>query len=342
MKDRCLEYLACPECVRKLILLRVLSRCEQEIETAVLACPQCHREYPVLDSIPIISTNPALIAAPLRSILSEGDRSVTLEAIAAGPVDSNSRQQAKIQAQLDHYTAFSQRYDEEVTNSPFWQAVQALTVVPWSRMPAMQSGKVLEVGCGTGRSTVALVTAGCRVVATDLCFEAVRQARARILHSGPNSESTDFVVCDAESLPFLSDTFSSCIFTGVLHHVVTPTRVIEAMSRVMSKGAQLFGYENNASAFRLLFDLLMKIKTLWHEEAGSYPLLKSSWVRKWGRDYGLHLQTSTGFFLPPHLFLSMNEPLIRKILRFSNSILGVLPWISWQGGLLIIRGSKTQ
>jgi len=342
MKDRCLEYLACPECVTKLTLLHVLSRSDQEIETAILSCPECHREYPVLDSIPIISTDPALIMDPLNSIMGEGKHSGTLPAIAVKPSDSNSQQRIMVQAQLDHYTKFSQRYDKEVTSSPFWQAVQELTIVPWSRTVFLQSGKVLEIGCGTGRSTVALVSAGCRVVATDLCLEAVRQARASVSRLGPNLAAIDFVVCNAESLPFLSDTFNACIFTGVLHHVVTPEHAIESMARVMSRGAQLFGYENNASAFRLIFDLLMKIRTLWHEEAGTHPLLKSAWVRKWGLTHGLHLQTSTGFFLPPHLFIGMNELWIRKILRLSNSIASVLPWFSGQGGLLIIRGTKDQ
>jgi len=340
MKERCLDFFACPACGGHLHLPFALLRVDGEVKEGVMACLKCTRPFPIVDFIPIISANSALFAKPLRFLLTNWRHVSGLKKFFSVLSEPQLNRQELMQTQLDHFAAEAERYDEEITQSPFWQAVQDLTVIPWSQAVMARGGEVLEIGCGTGRSTVMLVKAGCRVIATDLCLEVIRLARERILQKDAELKSIDFTVCEAETLPFQSPRFNSCVFTGVLHHVVEPKLVLSEISRVILPGAQIFGYENNASAFRFLFDFLMKFKRLWHEEAGPQPLLEGAMVRDWANECALDIRTSSAFFLPPHFFTQTLVDRTRKILDLSNRFFMAWPWFRDQGGLLIIEGTK--
>ena len=90
---------------------------------------------------------------------------------------------------------------------------------------AMQPGRTLDVGCGTGRVTRFLKDAGHAVEGVDICPEMVE--RARILHP-----DIPFTVGDAARLPPLGR-FDNVVFSfNTLDYVYPESRRDEAVSGV--------------------------------------------------------------------------------------------------------------
>jgi hypothetical protein len=63
-----------------------------------------------------------------------------------------------------------------------------------------------------------------------------------------------------------------------------------------------FGRENNASIFRRLFDVLMKVNPIWREEAGEQALASQRDTADWLRGLAGSFSYCSSVFLPPHLF----------------------------------------
>jgi 2-polyprenyl-3-methyl-5-hydroxy-6-metoxy-1,4-benzoquinol methylase len=85
---------------------------------------------------------------------------------------------------------------------------------------------VLEVGCGSGYYTRALVDLGAKVTATDLSPAYVKQARAL----APEAE---FLVEDAQELSFAEESFDRVLMTEVVEHVQDPVGAIREAHRVL-------------------------------------------------------------------------------------------------------------
>src|SRR4029453_525370 len=61
--------------------------------------------------------------------------------------------------------------------------------------------KVLDLGCGDGTFSAALIAAGCAVTMADVAEEALRRARARV----PGAEAVK--LAEGQPLPFAEDAF---------------------------------------------------------------------------------------------------------------------------------------
>ena len=85
---------------------------------------------------------------------------------------------------------------------------------------------VLEVGCGSGYYTRALVRLGAQVTATDLSPAYVKQAR----RLAPEAE---FQVEDAQRLSFPDASFDRVLLTEVIEHVQNPSAAIREAHRVL-------------------------------------------------------------------------------------------------------------
>src|SRR5919107_4727113 len=72
--------------------------------------------------------------------------------------------------------------------APFydWENAQTLArrdVPFWQRLAAAQDGRVLELGCGTGRLTVPVARAGAQIVGLDRSAAMLARARQRLRRS---------------------------------------------------------------------------------------------------------------------------------------------------------------
>lgn len=76
------------------------------------------------------------------------------------------------------------------------------------------TGRVLDIGCGTGENSLYLTSCGLEVVGVDASSVAIAKARAKAEERGLGVQ---FVVGDALDLAALGETFDTAIDTGVLH-----------------------------------------------------------------------------------------------------------------------------
>ena len=117
MKEKLLQYLACPSCAGAIALTSTAEREDQEIITGELVCHSCGRTWPIVRGVPRF--------AELDSV--EADKAATA---------------AKFGWQWQHFTQEDEKYDQQFLG---WIA----PVAP----EFFQDKLVLEGGCGKGRHT---------------------------------------------------------------------------------------------------------------------------------------------------------------------------------------------
>jgi SAM-dependent methyltransferase len=96
--------------------------------------------------------------------------------------------------------------------------------------------RVLEVGAGTGRDSVALAERGARVVVLDYIprsLEIVRENARRL------GVEVDVVCADARAMPFAEGTFDACFHAGLLEHFRRPEEILRENRRVLVQSGVL-------------------------------------------------------------------------------------------------------
>ena len=134
-----------------------------------------------------------------------------------------------------HYFADSSHATEAFFNSQEGSAALAdhverrllwdrYRVVPWlDSVRRLDGSRILEIGCGTGSSTVALAEQGAAVTAIDLDGEAIEVARERCRAHGVTAE---FRVLNAtEIAEQFKDRFDWIIFFATLEHMTHAERL---------------------------------------------------------------------------------------------------------------------
>lgn len=122
------------------------------------------------------------------------------------------------------YAAWAPLYDED--GNPL-TALEGPAV--WARLGNLEGRRALDVGCGTGRHTHALVEAGAAVVATDPTPEMLARARRKltglavgwIRHALPRP------------LPFRPETFDVAVLGLVAEHIADLSSALDEVARVL-------------------------------------------------------------------------------------------------------------
>ena len=92
-------------------------------------------------------------------------------------------------------------------------------------------GVCLEIGCNIGRMTVYLAEKH-YVVAGDVNSEFCKKAKKASTHY---MDRIDFVVFDANNLPFLDESFDTVMMIDVLEHLEDPVSALKEAKRVARK-----------------------------------------------------------------------------------------------------------
>jgi len=101
--------------------------------------------------------------------------------------------------------------------------------------------RILEYGCGKGSYTFLLAKNGAQVIGIDISPVAIKFARAKAREENI-SESTKFIVMDAENLKFPNNYFDVVCGTGILHHLDLDNSFKE-ISRVLKPLGKAFFIE---------------------------------------------------------------------------------------------------
>jgi SAM-dependent methyltransferase len=103
----------------------------------------------------------------------------------------------------------------------------------------IDSRRVLELGCGTGDSTISFAPHADRVVATDFSKEMIRKASQKI--TAPDlAARIDLLLGDAQNIPFKDEYFHGVFSRGaLLNYVAHPKSLLAEVHRVLSPKGKL-------------------------------------------------------------------------------------------------------
>ncbi len=128
----------------------------------------------------------------------------------------------------DPFAALAERYDELRPRDAVWEAVLDALV----ELGRLDRGRVLDIGCGTGRIAEALAARGARAWGVDPSPEMLAVARNRHIPGG------GFKQAEAERLPFKDGWFDAALMRQVVQHVDLVPAFTEA-ARVVAPGGRL-------------------------------------------------------------------------------------------------------
>lgn len=116
------------------------------------------------------------------------------------------------------------------------------------------SDVALDISTGGGHVALALSPRVGRVVASDLTPKMLAAARRFLRRRG--AENTEFVLADAENLPFLDETFSLVTVRIAPHHYADVRKAVVEMARVLAPEGRLLLIDNIAPPDPMLDALL--------------------------------------------------------------------------------------
>jgi SAM-dependent methyltransferase/uncharacterized protein YbaR (Trm112 family) len=309
------------------------------VTDGALACQACCSWYPIENGV-LELVKPALLyendlAAFINRYRAKLDALGISNAVSVAPTDISAQQ---VQRQhFDWYAGNEGQTYNAYQRSPFWTAFDATTFSSWNAR--MRPGLILDVGCADGRSCFPFVNRGHTIIGFDISKALVQQA-ARRANAHNAQASTTFFVSDASALPFRDDAFDYVVVYGVLHHVPDPEATCREVYRVLKPEGVYFGSENNVSIFRGIFDLLMRIRPIWSEEAGKQPLISRRHIDKWLQGLPASLSYRTSVFLPPQLLNLAGHRHAPWTLALSDKMCAALPGLRNQGGLIVFELKK--
>ncbi len=100
----------------------------------------------------------------------------------------------------------------------------------------------LDVSTGGGHTALTLAPHVARVVASDLTPRMLAVARAHLTAQG--AANVDYVIADAERLPFLDESFDLVTVRIAPHHYPDAGRAVSEMARVVKRGGRVVIIDN--------------------------------------------------------------------------------------------------
>lgn len=145
----------------------------------------------------------------------------------------DKKHKAKVQEQ------FSRSAEEYVTSKTHAQGNDLPVVVQW--LQPSQQWSVLDVATGGGHVVKTLSPYVKQIFATDLTPQMLTTAQK---HLDPTCKNVSYVVADAESLPFLNETFDAVTCRIAAHHFPNPQHFVCEVSRVLKPGNRFLLIDN--------------------------------------------------------------------------------------------------
>jgi ubiquinone/menaquinone biosynthesis C-methylase UbiE len=116
-------------------------------------------------------------------------------------------------------------------------------------LPELPLGsRVLELGCGNGKTLSTMIQQGWDVTAIDFSQRAVSLSRERC----KAASSCEFIVADARHSPLKNNSFDAVFAIHILGHLVGPDRVLipDNLARTLKPGGILFFSDFSTDDFR--------------------------------------------------------------------------------------------
>lgn len=182
-----------------------------------------------------------------------------------------------------------------------WSRLVAREFLAWLAVP---SGKDwLDVGCGTGALTQAIVDQGAprSVVGVEPSQGFIEHARARV-----GAERARFQIGDAQALPLAAASVDASVSGLVLNFVPKPPLAAAEMTRVVRPGgvvaAYVWDYAGGMELMRVFWDAAASLDAASGEldEGGRFPLCRPEPLRDLFAAAGLHEIEVRAIDVPTH------------------------------------------
>jgi len=164
----------------------------------------------------------------------------------------------------------------------------------------LEGKKVLDVGCGGGILSESMATRGARVTGIDMGEKPLSVAKLHLKESGLE---VDYRQTTAEALAIEEpESFDIITCMEMVEHVPDPASVINACSRLVRPGGELFFSTINRTPKAWLFAIVGAEYLLNILPKGTHTyekFIRPSELEKWARESGLVSKEITGMHYNP-------------------------------------------
>ncbi len=203
-----------------------------------LVCSRCGREYPIIDEIAFIAEDELLANLPKVQQF----RLASLAQIQ--PIEKGAVRNLHVLQEVQLFWSerpSAGKWDDEIEQMEGLEKWRIVTH-PWLESLAeydQHSGELmLEVGGGQGLCTYRFAQGRARIVSLDLSYDSLLIAQRRVRRKGL-ADYVDFVVGNAENLPFRDNQFYYVYSHGVVHHSNNTRKCVKEIHRVTANGAKV-------------------------------------------------------------------------------------------------------
>jgi SAM-dependent methyltransferase len=164
------------------------------------------------------------------------------------------------QGEHDYFKNIGNAGMQHATHKPWSDEQCGLYLMELGAMLGLMptGGRLLDMGCGTGWTSVLFAKKGFDVIGQDLVPEAIDAGRG--LKQENRIDNLDFVVGDYESLTFENE-FDVVVFFDCLHHAVDEVGALRSAYRALKPGGICItsepgrGHERRSAALAAEFDV---------------------------------------------------------------------------------------
>lgn len=167
---------------------------------------------------------------------------------------------------------FGKNADKYVTSNSHAKGDDLPLLVDW--LQPEKTWKVLDIATGGGHVTKTLAPYVATVFSTDLT-RAMLENTAKYLRN--DFDNIEYVVADAEALPFLAETFDAAVCRIAPHHFPYPERFIAEVAKVLKTGGKFILIDNVAPADPELAEFMNTTERL-RDRSHSRCLSKEEWA----------------------------------------------------------------
>ncbi|WP_394121519.1 class I SAM-dependent methyltransferase [Planococcus donghaensis] len=167
---------------------------------------------------------------------------------------------------------FGKNADKYVTSNSHAKGDDLPLIVEW--LQPKKTWTVLDIATGGGHVTKTLAPHAGTVFSTDLTEEMLENTAKHLRGSFDNIQ---YVVADAEALPFLKESFDAAVCRIAPHHFPHPDRFIKEAARVLKKGGEFILIDNVAPADQELAEFMNTTEKL-RDDSHSRCLPKEEWA----------------------------------------------------------------